>query len=135
MRHFTLLAIALFSSAAESAPRELSPQGQAIFDAYYGKKLVRGLVPKGTADEARELSGRIAKLLAVPNPDMKTIRALVSRHHSLKVQAQEEAFEDMSELVAQLPPADQITYLKKMYPSYLPVVIEPSVRRSDSQVR
>ena len=117
MRHIALFAIALISTAAESSPREkLSPEGQAIFEAYYSKKLVDGLAWKGTWDNASDLHKRISELLKAPNPDLKAIRQLIAKEQQLKLRAQQEAIKEIGALIEQLPPADQVVWLRSMYP-------------------
>jgi len=124
MRHIALFAIALMSTAAESSPREkLSPEGQAIFEAYYSKKLVDGRASKGTWDNASDLHKRISELLTTPNPDLKTIRQLIAKEQRLRLKAQQEAIKEIGALIEQLPPADQVVRLRSMYPKTLPPIV------------
>ena len=124
MRHIALFAIALISTAAESSPRQkLSPEGQAIFEAYYSKKLVDGRAWKGTWDNASDLHKRISELLTAPNPDLKTIRQLIAKEQQLRLRAQQEAIKEIGALIEQLPPADQVVWLRSMYPITVPPIV------------
>lgn len=134
MRIFALFALTFMSTPAASSPREeLSPGGQAIYDAYFSGNFVRGQV-QGVLEERRDLNREIREALAGPTPDLETIRGLVAKDQALKVQAQQDAFEQTSGLLDQLNPADQVIYLRSMYPqiSY-PIIATPERGPSKGQ--